>query len=125
MKGKEIRTAVGIISLDNIVFGEILVDMLLGIKSVPDNIRDRINRAMESDKMEQPRGTAWDKKSTDMEMWVHICIDNKGLSSWIMGDIMDRENEAWAGANVDVDLSGDMGQLKPFLIKAVIGKLFG
>lgn len=38
---------------------------------------------------------------------------------------MDRENEAWAGANVDVDLSGDMGQLKPFLIKTVIGKLFG
>lgn len=125
MKGKEIRTAVGIISLDNIMFGEILVDMLLGIKSVPDNIRDRINRAMESDKMEQPRGTAWDKKSADMEMWVHICIDSKGLSSWIMGDIMDRENEAWTGANVDVDLSGDMGQLKPFLIKAVIGKLFG
>lgn len=125
MEGKEIRTAVGVISSDNIMFGEILVDMLLGIKSVPADIRNKINRAMESDKRKQSQRIAWNNRSADSEVWLHICIDNNGFSSWIGANIMDRENETWAGTSVDVDLSGDMGQLKPFLIKAVIGKLFG
>ena len=53
MEGKELKTAIGNVNLDSIEFGEILIDMFFDIQSIPTDIQEKINAAMESAKAEQ------------------------------------------------------------------------
>lgn len=133
MEKKELATAIGTISLDSIEFGEMLIDMFFDLKSIPIDIRDRINAAMESAKVEQlqkmkeyctDKDLSWSEEGIDTKLLLHISIDNnKGLSSWIEVDATDRENDMmWACASVGVNLSEHMEELKLFIVKAIIEK---
>lgn len=133
MEGKELKTAIGTINLDSIEFGEMLIDMFFDIKSIPSDIQEKINTSMEAAKVEQlqrmkgcyaDKESAWSEEGIDTELLLHISIDNnKGLSSWIEADVTDKRNDMmWACASVDVDLSEHMEELKPFIMKAVMGK---
>lgn len=133
MEGKELKTAIGTINLDSIEFGEMLIDMFFDIKSIPSDIQEKINTSMEAAKVEQlqrmkgcyaDKESAWNTESINTEILLHISIDNnKGLSSWIETDAIDKENDMmWACASVGVDLLEHMEELKPFIVKAVMGK---
>lgn len=133
MERKELHTAIGTIGLDSIEFGEILIDMFFDIKSIPDDIQEKINIAMEDAKAEQlqkmkeycaNKELSLRVEGIDTRLLLHISIDNnRGLSSWIEADATDRENDMmWACASVGVDLSEYMEELKPFILKAVAGK---
>ena len=132
MEGKEINTAIGTINLDSIEFGEILIDMFLDIESIPDDIQEKVNTALESAKVEQlqkmkeycsDKELSW-SEDVNIELLLHISIDNnKGISSWIEADVTDKRNDMmWACASIGVDLSEHMTELKPFIMKAVMGK---
>lgn len=133
MEGKELKTAIGTISLDSIEFGEILIDMFFGLKSIPTDIQEKINTAMESAKAEQlqkmkeywtDKDLSWSEEGINADSLLHISFDsNKGFSSWIEADVTDKKNDMmWACASIRVDLSEHMTELRPFIVKAIIEK---
>lgn len=133
MEGRELKTAIGTISLDSMEFGEILIDMFFDIRSIPADIQDKINTAMESAKAEQlqkmkeyctDKDLSWSEEGINTESLLHISFDsNKGFSSWIEADVTDKKNDMmWACASIRVDLSEHMTELRPYIVKAVIGK---
>lgn len=133
MEGKELKTAIGTINLDSIEFGEILIDMFFDIQSIPTDIQEKINAAMESAKAEQlqkmkeyctDKELSWSEEGINTESLLHISIDsNKGFSSWIEADATDKKNDMmWACASVEADLTEYMAELRPFIVRAAIEK---
>ena len=133
MKRKELATAIGTIDLDSIAFGEILIDMFFDIRSIPFDIRDKINAAMESVKTEQlqkmkeyctDKDLSWSEEGINTESLLHISLDsNKGFSSWIEADATDKKNDMmWTCASIRVDLLEHTTELRPFIVKAIIEK---
>lgn len=136
MEGKELKTAIGTISLDSIEFGEILIDMFFDIKSIPTDIQEKINTAMESAKAEQLRkmkeyctnkDLSWSEEGVNADSLLHISLDsNKGFSSWIEIDAVDKENDLmWVCTSVNVDLSEYMAEFEAIIIRAITEKLDG
>lgn len=136
MEKKELVTAIGTICLDSIEFGEMLVDLFFDIRSIPDDIQEKISNALESAKAEQSRKMkeyckdkelAWSSDGVDTEVLLHISLDNnKGFSSWIEADATDKENDLmWVCASVNVDLSEYMAEFEAIIIRAITEKLDG
>lgn len=133
MKKKELSTAIGIVNLEHIEFGEMLIDLFFEIRSLPDDIQEKISRDMEVAKAEQLRKLKeyytdseifWSAKGGDTGTLLHISISNYGIASWIEADVADKENDMlWACASVKVDLSGCMEELRTFIVRAVIEKI--
>lgn len=136
MEKKEMKTAIGTVCLDNIEFGEMLIDLFLDIKSIPDSIREKIYTVMEAAKAEQLRNLeecckddkqfARDSEKIDLDIWLHISISNSGLSSRIETDLIDEENDTmWACVSIDVDLSEYLAELEPVIVRAFAEKITG
>lgn len=133
MERKKLKTAIGTIDLDSIEFGEILIDMFFDIRSIPADIQEKINAAIESAKAEQlqkmkeycaDKDLSWSEEGINTDSLLHISLDsNKGFSSWIEADVTDKKNDMmWACASIRVDLLEHMAELRPFIVEAVMGK---
>lgn len=136
MEKKELVTAIGTICLDSIEYGEMLIDLFFDIRSIPDDIQEKISSALESAKAEQSRKMkeyskdkelAWSSDGVDTELLLHISLDNnKGFSSWVEADATDKKNDMmWACASVEADLSGCIEELKPIIVKVIAEKFDG
>lgn len=104
------------------------------------DIQKKINEAVEIAKVEQLqflkefvedhhnsiyKDKVWTDAGVDVDLSLHIIVDNKNFSYRIEIDITDKaDNRMWTSASVDVDLSEYQSELKKVIIKAMIDKFF-
>lgn len=134
MRRKEITTTIGTINLNDVEFCENSLDVFIGIESVSADIQKKINEAVEIAKVEQlqtvkeypeHKNLVWSDVGVNVDLSLHIIVDNKKFSYRIEIDIIDKENDMmWTSASVDVDLSEYQSELKKVIVKAMIDKFF-
>lgn len=135
MRRKEITTTIGTINLNNIEFCENRIDVFIGIKSVSQDIQDKITKAVEISKAEyleerkqyceNLKHFYWTDAGIDTILSLHIIVDSKEFSYRIEIDIMDKENDfMWTNASIKVDLSEYQSELKRVIVKAMIDRFF-
>lgn len=140
MRRKEITTTIGTINLNDVEFCENSLDVFIGIESVSADIQKKINEAVEIAKVEQLqflkefveehynsiyKDKVWTDAGVDVDLSLHIIVDNKNFSYQIEIDITDKaDDRMWTSASVDVDLSEYQSELKKVIIKAMIDKFF-
>lgn len=134
MRRKEITTTIGTINLNNVEFCENSLDVFIGIESVSEDIQEKISKAVEIAKAERlktikeyykHKDLLWMDEGINMDLSLHIIVDNKTFSYRIEIDITDKVDDMmWTSASIDVDLSEYQSELKKVIIKAMIDKFF-
>lgn len=122
MKKNNITTSIGTIDLSNISFVDDTLDIFIGIDSVSEDIRGKINDAAEKAKADYIWSKAWGETKLDLSLWVKI--RKKEMSCYISIDIINLEDSDFTGTNIEVDLSEHREELKKAIVKAMVDNFF-
>lgn len=134
MKRDNIITNIGTINLNDVNFCENTLDVFIGIESVSEDIHKEIDEAVETAKANHMqiikerftnKSMAWTEAGVDVDLYLHIVIEDKAFSYQIEIDITDKEDgRLWTSASVEVDLSEYQAELKKVIVKAMVDNFF-
>ena len=119
---------IGTINLDSMEILEDSLSISLDVCEVSEEIRERINKAIEQAKKqyEEDLNRAWIGGHIIDFLAIGLEI-NKGATSYRLtaGYISDTNDNYWDTATVDIELTeADAAELKKLAVKAVIDKFF-